>query len=256
MPTIPEVLRVALLGILVCGCARASNAPSGSARSPEVATRTDAAYENPSQDSRTPSTSERPRCADPAAPLTPFERACFEGALDRAQASLAGHTPNDQVDDACRPTPLMLALSPYIAEPNAKASAEEARAERKATIARLLLDGGASVRAADTNAMTILHYAVVAYFPERVASALVKRILVEGADTDARTTGGQTPLLMAVSRRRPLIVRALLEGGANPSLAASTGETPAALAEKLGDNESGRLIRNWRAASPKADAAM
>jgi RNA polymerase sigma factor (sigma-70 family) len=57
-------------------------------------------------------------------------------------------------------------------------------------------------------------------------NALAALLLDAGADPDARTRGGQTPLHIATLVDRPSIVALLLAGGADPNAAADNGLTP------------------------------
>jgi ankyrin repeat protein len=181
-------------------------------------------------------------CASFEGPFTGLSRAAFEGNVDDVRAALARVPPDDRLD-ACHPTPLIEALAPFIGEPNASARKERERSLRKLRIARLLLDAGADVRASDRNGMSVLHHAVLAYFPEEPTSELVRRVIASGADINAKTTSGVTPLLMAVDRRRASIVRILVEAGADRDAAAATGDTPRSVAERLGDTEIAHLLR-------------
>lgn len=82
------------------------------------------------------------------------------------------------------------------ADPRARnrngATALQFAASQRPELARLLLDAGAAVDAADNNGSTPLHRAV-----QGRQSALVRVLLDRGADVNAEELGGVTPLLIA-----------------------------------------------------------
>jgi ankyrin repeat protein len=81
----------------------------------------------------------------------------------------------------------------------------------QAEAVRVLLDHGADVSAASTNAMKIqaLHAAVAAH-----SQAAVAALLVAGADPNARQEGDWTPLMAAEQHGDTEIVRLLMDHGA------------------------------------------
>jgi hypothetical protein len=111
------------------------------------------------------------------------------------------------------PTPLMMALAPYIAEPGSSEAKEKQRRARKLEVARLLLSKGADASLADGDGMTALHRVVSGYDDEAVVEKWTALLLKAGAPVDARTCGGITALDMAEARGRAGVVRLLTEAG-------------------------------------------
>ena len=83
---------------------------------------------------------------------------------------------------------------------------------RRPDMTKALLALGAPHAAGDVLGMRVLHYACGEYYtPESVAA-----LLAAGADPNARTARGLTPLHAAVALDRPEAVTALLAAGADP----------------------------------------
>jgi ankyrin repeat protein len=88
---------------------------------------------------------------------------------------------------------------------------------------------GANVNAADSTGMTALHYGVRDL-------GKVRLLLERGANPDAKTRQGQTPLLLAASTAGSLeIVRALVAKGADPKTAGPAGRNGLTLAAGAND---------------------
>jgi hypothetical protein len=91
----------------------------------------------------------------------------------------------------------------------------------------LLLELGADINEVDENTRTVLHLAK----DPALATALVAR----GAQLEAVTTLGETPLALAVEAHRPLVVGALCALGANTNSRTNRGQTPLFIAAKKGN---------------------
>ncbi|KAG6595987.1 2-5A-dependent ribonuclease-like [Phytophthora cinnamomi] len=85
---------------------------------------------------------------------------------------------------------------------------------------------------------TCVHVAVL-----RGHIKLLKHLLFTGADVNARTINGTTPLHLAVEMNRRDIVQDLLLAGANPLLRNFTGQTPLQLAVSHGLKPIAMLLR-------------
>jgi len=88
-------------------------------------------------------------------------------------------------------------------------------------IARLLLQNGAEVDAANQAKATPLQWAAYKGF-----LPVVKVLLENGADVDARDKDGQTPLLCAAAGGSEPVVRLLLQNGADINAKDHSGRTP------------------------------
>jgi len=85
-----------------------------------------------------------------------------------------------------------------------------------------LIDAGANVNHRDSrHRWTVLLHAIHTQQP-----AAVRLLLERGADPNAATPGGVTPLLMAADDPDPTTVRLLLAHGANPHVEGPGGATP------------------------------
>jgi len=82
-------------------------------------------------------------------------------------------------------------------------------------------------------------------------SEAVRALLAEGADANRTTSGGQTPLILAIVFRHIHILRLLLEAGANPQVRDSLGLNAFDWAERKGFTEGVTLLAQSQ--SPKHD---
>jgi hypothetical protein len=93
------------------------------------------------------------------------------------------------------------------------------------TAALALIAGGADPNAADTRDFGFgcapLHLAADADDPE-----LIRALVAAGADVNARTVWGQTPLWFACNGGRALAARELLAAGADPNSRSNEGYSP------------------------------
>jgi ankyrin repeat protein len=112
---------------------------------------------------------------------------------------------------------------------------------------RLLITGGADVRAASATGVTALHLG---------ATSLAKaQLLVDaGADVNAVSSLGRTPLIVAASASGNAgVVRLLLQRGAGVNVADTTGITPL-IAASVSDNLEAAELLLARGADPKVRA--
>ena len=100
-----------------------------------------------------------------------------------------------------------------------------------------LLDGGASVAAADADGSTALHWA-----SHRDDAATVARLLDAGADVDAATDLGVTALWAASQNASAALVEILLDAGADPNRPLLAGETALMVAARAGAPDVARLL--------------
>jgi ankyrin repeat protein len=94
--------------------------------------------------------------------------------------------------------------------------------------AELLVAAGAAVNTKDKNGLTALHYAARRASPSRVS--IVQTLLAAGADADATSNTGETPLSLAACNVWPAAVTLLLSAGAAADAADCQGETPLSVA--------------------------
>lgn len=109
----------------------------------------------------------------------------------------------------------------------------------RADIARILIEHGANVSTASSNAMQVapLHSAAAAHSRE-----VVHLLLAAGAPTNARQQGGWTPLHAAADNGDLEMTRDLLAYGADPQAANDEGKTAAQIAQAKGHAEVARLL--------------
>lgn len=105
----------------------------------------------------------------------------------------------------------------------------------KESAAALLIDSGAPLDALSTNATrnTPLHAAIAG----ACVHALVKRLVLAGADVAALGEAGITPLHVAASRGDGALCDLLIARGAKPHATMTDGTTPAQLATARGHTE-------------------
>ncbi len=174
---------------------------------------------------------------------TPLHAAANAGQMEAASLLLAkGAVINakDKVDE----TPLFVAatwghdrvvelLLEKGADPNINSKRwGEATALHRAVIhghpkvVELLLTGGASPNMTDQYLNTPLHRAVTGSHGDPVKAALIKTLLANGADPDARDYWGQTALFDAVIHEDTISVELLLKAGASIDIQDQDGKTP------------------------------
>lgn len=107
----------------------------------------------------------------------------------------------------------------------------------------LLIDHGAPLDAHSTNATrnTPLHAALAGV----TKPAIVRRLVLAGADVEARGADNVTPLHLAASRGESALCELLIARGADPQAMMSDGTTPAALATARGFAELGAQLDRW-----------
>lgn len=98
--------------------------------------------------------------------------------------------------------------------------------------AAFLIDNGAPLDALSTNAIrnTPLHAALAG----ATNPTLVRRLILAGADVEARGESGIQPLHLAASRGNDALCDLLISRGADPQAAMEDGTTPAKLATQRG----------------------
>ncbi len=136
-----------------------------------------------------------------------------------------------------------------------------------ASLVDLMLAKGAPVNEADTNGKTPLHYAAAAGYqsrgeqmarrfygasrheagrdPEkwpREPLLVIESLLSSGADVNAKTRSGETPLLVVAEAGWPEIARVLLRHGADPNGAGRPEWTPLHAAAREGHVRVSRLL--------------
>lgn len=135
------------------------------------------------------------------------------------------------------------------AEESGEALRKAIRAGDVAAVQRLLA-AGADVNAASETGRTPLYRAALSGRTE-----VVRVLLAAGADVNAATTSGRTPLHIAISMRRNEVVRVLLDKGANVNAAikggVKDGQTPLHLAASDGLADVVRVLLE-KGANPNA----
>ncbi len=116
-------------------------------------------------------------------------------------------------------------------------------------IAGYLLDHGANVNGADPGlgSTPLMEYVMSFQSGVSEAPAMLKRLLDEGAQIDARGPSGATALRLAVAIDQHDMVQALLDAGADPTLADDKGDTPLMRAERKQLVETAALLRAFGA---------
>jgi len=96
----------------------------------------------------------------------------------------------------------------------------------------LLIRAKADVKATDNEDWTALNFAVVYKNKNPECLEIVKALLAAGADVDAETDGGNTPLMQAAYLgENPEVIHVLLLAGADPKISNLEGKTALDLAE-------------------------
>lgn len=93
-----------------------------------------------------------------------------------------------------------------------------------------LLDQGANVNARNKSGMTALHYAITKR--NSLSSEIVELLLEYGANINAQNTHGNSPLYLAAQYRRDHLVELLLENGADHTIKNNKGKTALDIADR------------------------
>jgi uncharacterized protein len=91
----------------------------------------------------------------------------------------------------------------------------------------------------NSTANTPLHAAIAG----RCEPVVVRRLVEAGADVNARSEGGWTPLQLAASRGSVALIDYLLERGADPNARSDTGRTAADVADERSHPEAAARLR-------------
>jgi ankyrin repeat protein len=92
---------------------------------------------------------------------------------------------------------------------------------------------GEDVKARDKDGWTALHHATLGGVHDDVMRLLIRA----GAEVNARTPGGETPLMFSARKGKVEEVRTLIEAGADVNLANKSGETALIMVSGLGHSE-------------------
>lgn len=111
------------------------------------------------------------------------------------------------------------------------------------SVAALLLAYGADVNAAARNPMRVAPVHAALTQPPALALPLLHLLLAFGADVNARQQGGWTPLHSAAHRDQAALVRCLLLAGADREQAADDGRTAVDMATQEGKSAALSALR-------------
>lgn len=110
--------------------------------------------------------------------------------------------------------------------------------------ARALLELGADVTPASRDGGFSALHSAVADDEGPAAKEIVRMLLAAGADPNARSASGGTPLHTAAFTGNTAILQMLLAAGADPTLADDKGHTPLDIARDRGHSEVSALIHH------------
>ena len=109
-------------------------------------------------------------------------------------------------------------------------------------VVKLLLDNHADVNARMSNGWTPLHVAAAGYSGEADALAIAQVLVARDATVDARANNGVTPLDVATAQGMLSVVKLLIAKGSDVESAADDGMTPLHYAAKRGHVEIAKLL--------------
>lgn len=107
---------------------------------------------------------------------------------------------------------------------------------------KLLLRHDANPNARDNEDETLLHFVARVDDTAKNPVAVIKLLLKSGAEIDAISTSGKTPLYLAIVARNTDAAEFLLNQGANPNIGDSKGETPLYWALRKGLKDTAKLL--------------
>lgn len=143
-----------------------------------------------------------------------------ENKLHLVQEFIGSHPECRAKSDADGRTPLMWALSET----------------QNVELARALLGPGTDIDAADSAGYTALHIAAA------IGAELTSLVLAQSPQVDSRTTTGQTPLMLGVSKQHLRVVELLLDAGASPKAKDRRQVTPLMRAVAVGSGSLTELL--------------
>ena len=109
---------------------------------------------------------------------------------------------------------------------------------------RALLELGADVRLGTRPAKFTPLHSAVADDTGQAAKEIVRMLLAAGADPNARSASGGTPLHTAAFTGDVVMVRLLVAAGADPSIEDEKGRTPLDLARERGHSEAAAILHD------------
>ncbi|CAI2380253.1 unnamed protein product [Moneuplotes crassus] len=93
--------------------------------------------------------------------------------------------------------------------------------------ARIFVENGADVNSSDKVGRTALHFASA----NGESPDLIDFLISNGADPNAQSSGGDTPLIKAILFDNAEVVRSLIEGGADKTISNASGRDAISFAE-------------------------
>jgi ankyrin repeat protein len=103
-----------------------------------------------------------------------------------------------------------------------------------------IANSGVDINSLVENGFGVLHSAVMA---NNNANKVVSMLIEKGANVNAKTSKGVTPLHSAAAHGGKALVKLLLDNGAEINAKTKTGETPADWAKKIGNTETLALLQ-------------
>jgi len=109
--------------------------------------------------------------------------------------------------------------------------------------AKILIEKGVRVGEVETgNRSTALHDVAA---ETRGTGEMAALLIQAGADVNAKTSGGYTPLIVAAGRGKTDVVRVLLDAGADVDARGASGKTAQQLAIERGYQDTAELIKKY-----------
>lgn len=115
-------------------------------------------------------------------------------------------------------------------------------AKERTDFVRYLLDQGADPNAVEQTNKTALH---IAASESRESDEILQMLIDKGAEIDAVTIGGETPLMKALYFGRPFAVKFLLENGASLTAVNAQGRSIRDYAIATRDDSIIGIVRNF-----------
>ena len=118
-------------------------------------------------------------------------------------------------------------------------------------LVELLLSKGADINAKNKDETGVFDYCIMGIMQGVVSTSLAERLLSEGLNVDdAPTTGmvaGYTPLMIAAGNKQHELVKFLIKNGANVNAKAKDGATPLSMANRENDVKMDKLLKDFGA---------
>lgn len=115
-------------------------------------------------------------------------------------------------------------------------------------VAKLLVSKGVDINAMDNSKTGVFTHCIMGIMQGNVSTGLAEHLLSKGANVDEAPISGEvagyTSLMMAAGNKKPDLVKFLIKNGANVNAKAKDGATPLSMAARDNDTAMVKLLKD------------